>query len=80
MENVFKYFNGFFKGLTGLIMTILGLAIVATLLYGQEALATDLGIDVITNIVGVINGLATQGFVGLIGILIVWNLISGSTK
>mgnify|MGYP000653662661 FL=1 len=79
MENVFKYFNGFFKGLTGLIMTILGLAIVATLLYGQEALAKDLNIDVITNIVGVIKGLATEGFVGLIGILIVWNLISGST-
>ena len=79
MDNVFKYFNGFFKGLTGLIMTILGLAIVATLLYGQEALAKDLNIDVITNIVGVIKGLATQGFVGLIGILIVWNLISGST-
>tara|TARA_B110000881_G_scaffold198979_1_gene196188 strand:+ start:284 stop:529 length:246 start_codon:yes stop_codon:yes gene_type:complete len=79
MDNVFKYFNGFFKGLTGLIMTILGLAIVATLLYGQEALMDDLNIDVIGNIVGVIKGLANQGFVGLIGILIVWNLISGST-
>ena len=27
MDNVFKYFNGFFKGLTGLIMTVLGLGV-----------------------------------------------------
>jgi hypothetical protein len=76
MDGVFKYMNGFFKGLTGLIMTILGLGIAATFLYGQEALMTDMNIDVISNIVGVIKGLAGQGFVGLIGILIVWNLIT----
>ena len=76
MDNVFKYFNGFFKGLTGLIMTILGLGIAATFLYGQDAIANDLNIDVISNITGVINGLATEGFVGLIGILIVWNFIT----
>jgi len=76
MDAVFKYMNGFFKGLTGLIMTILGLGIAATFLYGQEALMNDMSIDVISNIVGVIKGLAAQGFVGLIGILIVWNLIS----
>ena len=77
MDNVFKYFNGFFKGLTGLIMTILGLAIVAALLYGQEKMQADLNIDVVKNITDLISGLAGQGFVGLIGILIVWNLISG---
>ena len=77
MERVFKFMNEFFKGLTGLIMTILGLGIAATFLYGQEPLMDDMKIDVITNIVGVIKGLAAEGFVGLIGILIVWNLISG---
>jgi len=76
MDNVFKYFNGFFKGLTGLIMTILGLAIVASLLYSQEAMKADLGIDVVANITDLIGSLAGSGFVGLIGILIVWNLIS----
>tara|TARA_B110000240_G_C13145022_1_gene302753 strand:+ start:164 stop:400 length:237 start_codon:yes stop_codon:yes gene_type:complete len=76
MDKVFKYFNDFFKGLTGLIMTILGLGIAATFLYGQGAIANDLNIDVISNITGVIKGLAAQGFVGLIAILIVWNLIS----
>ena len=67
--------NGFFKGLTGLIMTILGLAITVTFLYGQGEMA-DMGMDVISNITGVINGLAEMGFVGLIMILIVWNLIT----
>ena len=31
MDNVFKYFNGFFKGLTGLIMTVLGLGVASPL-------------------------------------------------
>ena len=74
MDKVFKYFNDFFKGLTGLIMTVLGLAIAATFLFGADGF---MGMDVIGNIVGVINGLAAEGFVGLIGILIVWSLISG---
>ena len=73
MDNVFKYMNGFVKGLTGFIMTILGLAIVATFLFGADGF---MGLDVISNILGVINGLADAGLVGLIGICIVWNLIS----
>ena len=73
MDNVFKYMNGFVKGLTGFILTILGLAIVATFLFGPDGF---MGLDVISNILGVINGLADAGLVGLIGICIVWNLIS----
>ena len=73
MDSVFKYMNGFVKGLTGFIMTILGLAIVATFLFGADGF---MGLDVIGNILGVINGLADAGLVGLIGICIVWNLIS----
>ena len=34
MDNVFKYFNGFFKGLTGLIMTVLGLGVAVEILFG----------------------------------------------
>ncbi|MDP7568080.1 MAG: hypothetical protein QF383_06785 [Flavobacteriales bacterium] len=55
-------------------MTVLGLAITVTFLFGADGF---MGLDVIGNIVGVINGLAAEGFVGLIGILIVWSLISG---
>ena len=77
MDKVFKYFNDFTKGLTGLIMGLLALSIVADFLFtdaeGNGALA---GIDVIKNITDVVSGFAGGGVVGLIGLLIVWSLIS----
>jgi hypothetical protein len=51
--------NGFFKGLTGLIMTVLGLGIAVEILYGGGAL---MGISVIDNIMAVINGPCTNGW------------------
>ena len=73
MDKVFKYFNDFFKCLVGLIMGLLSLGIVAEFLFGEGAIA---GIDVIGNITGVVTEFAGGGFIGLIGLLIVWNLIS----
>ena len=73
MDKVFKYFNDFFKGLVGLIMGLLSLGIVAEFLFGEGAIA---GIDVIGNITAVVTDFAGGGFIGLIGLLIVWNLIS----
>jgi hypothetical protein len=63
----------FFKGLTGLILTVLGLGVAVEILYGQGAL---MGISVIENVMGVINGLGTSGFAGLVGLLILWNLLT----
>ena len=77
MDKVFKYFNDFFSGLTGLIMGLLTLSIVADFLFtnaaGEGAIP---GIDVIQNITDVVTGFAGGGVVGLIGLLIVWALIS----
>ena len=73
MDKVFKYFNDFFKGLVGLIMGLLALSIVADFLFGPGSID---GINVIENITGVISGFAGDGVIGLIGLLIVWNLIS----
>jgi hypothetical protein len=83
MDKVFKYFNDFTKGLTGLIMGLLTLGIVATFLFGGDGF---FGLDVVGNIAGVLDTLTTQtaadgttaggGVIGLIGLLIVWNLIS----
>ena len=73
MDKVFKYFNDFFKGLVGLIMGLLALSIVADFLFGPGSIE---GINVIENITGVISGFAGDGVIGLIGLLIVWNLIS----
>ena len=73
MDAVFKYMNGFFKGLTGLIMGLLALSIVADFLFGAGSIA---GINVIQNITDIVTGFAGGGIIGLIGLLIVWNLIS----
>ena len=78
MDKVFKYFNDFTKGLTGLIMGLLTLGIVATFLFGTDGF---FGLDVVGNISGVLDTLTNQepdggGVLGLIGLLIVWSLIS----
>ena len=73
MDKVFKYFNDFFKGLVGLIMGLLSLGIVAEFLFGAGAID---GIDVIGNITEVVTNFAEGGFIGLIGLLIVWHLIT----
>ena len=78
MDKVFKYFNDFVKGLTGLIMGLLTLGIVATFLFGGDGF---FGLDVVSNIDSVLDTLTSQGegnggVLGLIGLLIVWSLIS----
>tara|TARA_B000000475_G_C15899439_1_gene407881 strand:- start:104 stop:331 length:228 start_codon:yes stop_codon:yes gene_type:complete len=74
MDKVFKYFNDFVKGLTGLIMGLLTLGIVATFLFGTTGF---FNLDVVQNITDVLTTLTSGGNVlGLIGLLIVWSLIS----
>ena len=78
MDSVFKFMNGFVKSMTGFIMGLLGLAIVATFLFGTAN--GFFGLDVVGNIGAVLDTLTNQatngGMLGLIGLLIVWGLIS----
>ena len=74
MDGVFKYMNGFFKGLSGLIMTVLGLGVAVEILFGGGAM---MGISVIDNVMAVINGLGSAGFAGLVGLCVLWNLLTG---
>ena len=79
MDKVFKYCIDFAKGLTGVIMGLLTLGIVATFLFGADGF---FGLDVVGNIGEVLKGLTSQdaglggGALGLIGLLIVWSLVS----
>ena len=73
MDNVFKYFNGFFKGLTGLIMTVLGLGIAVEILFGSGNM---FGVTVIDNVMNILNDLGSSGFAGLVGICILFSLLS----
>ena len=85
MNKVFGYFNDFVKGLTGLIMGVLGLGVAAQLLFGEVTPATLdapasgglMGLDVIGNIGDVLATVASPGGVlGLVTLLIVWGIIS----
>ena len=73
MDNVFKYFNGFFKGLTGLIMTVLGLGVAVEILFGGGSM---FGLTVIDNVMAVINGLGGAGFAGLVGLCVLFSLLT----
>ena len=73
MDNVFKYFNGFFKGMAGLVMSLLGLGVAVEIAFGGGSL---FGITVIDNIMSVINGLGGAGFAGLVGLCVLWNLLT----
>ena len=73
MDNVFKYFNGFFQGLTGLIMTVLGLGVAVEILFGNGAM---FGITVIDNVTNLINGLGGAGFGGLVAICVLFSLLT----
>ncbi len=72
MDKVFKYFNDFFKGLTGLLMTLLGLAVAIQILFGGAVF----GMDVIGHVSDLITALGDGGFVGLLTLLILYSFLT----
>tara|TARA_B100001175_G_C19056738_1_gene424618 strand:+ start:12 stop:239 length:228 start_codon:yes stop_codon:yes gene_type:complete len=73
MDNVFKYFNGFFQGLTGLIMSVLGLGVAVEILFGSGQM---FGITVVDNVTNLINTLGGAGFGGLVAICVLFSLLT----
>ena len=72
MDKVFKYFNDFFKGLTGLLMTLLGLAVAIQIIFGGAVF----GMDVIGHVSAIITALGDGGFVGLLTLLILYSFLT----
>ena len=66
MENVFNMVNGFVKGLTGVFMGIIPLAILWFVLTGTSVL----GFDVVANITTLLDALVNGGFIGLVVLVI----------
>ena len=66
MENVFKMVNGFLKGLSGVFMGLIPLAILWFVLTGTSVL----GFDVVANMTTLIDMLVNGGFIGLIVLVI----------
>ena len=62
MENVFKMVNGFVKGLSGVFMGLIPLAILWFVLTGTSVL----GFDVVGNMTTLIDMLVNGGFIGLV--------------
>ena len=67
MEKVMNYFTGFFGGLVTILMAILPVAILWQVLTGTMCF----GMDVIANLTAMINSFGTNGFVGLVALIIV---------
>ena len=70
MDNIFKMINGFVGLLTGLVISLLGLAILGELLFGDF-----LGLTVVDNITMLVSDLANGGVVGLIVIAVILMLL-----
>ena len=66
MEHVFNMVNGFVKGLTGVFIGIIPLAILWFVLTGTSVL----GFDVVANITTLLDALVNGGFIGLVVLVI----------
>ena len=66
MEHVFNMVNGFVKGLTGVFMGIIPLAILWFVLTGTSVL----GFDIVGNMTALVYMLVNGGFIGLIVLVI----------
>ena len=66
MKNVFSTVNDFVKGLSGVFMGIIPLAILWFVLTGTSVL----GFDVVSNLTSLIGSLTNGGFIGLVVLVI----------
>jgi ABC-type antimicrobial peptide transport system permease subunit len=71
MENVFNMVNGFVGKMSTLFMTLLSFGIVAEILFGSAVL----GMSVIDNVTELIAAFGNNGVVGLIALIILYNIL-----
>ena len=72
MEHVFNMVNGFIKGLTGVFMGIIPLAILWFVLTGTSVL----GFDIVGNMTALVDMLVNGGFIGLIVLVILMSFFT----
>ena len=72
MENIFSMVNGFFSKMTSLFVGLLSFGVMAEILFG----APVMGMSVIANVMDLINLLGSNGVVGLIALVILYELIN----
>ena len=72
MEHVFNMVNGFVKGLTGVFMGIIPLAILWFVLTGTSVL----GFDIVGNMTTLVDMLVNGGFIGLVVLVILMSFFT----
>lgn len=72
METIFTNIKNFIGNLTGLMMCLLSFGVLAEVLFGGAVL----GMSVIDNVVGLISTLGNNGVVGVIAIVILYELLN----
>ena len=72
MENIFSMVNGFFSKMTSLFVGLLSFGVMAEILFGGPVM----GMSVIANVMDIINLLGNNGVVGLIALVILYELIN----
>lgn len=76
MDNVVKQVHSFVSGLTSIFVSLLGLGVVAGLVFGNTFFVGD----VVGNITALVSGLGGAGLVGLIVAIIVIHLLDPKGK
>ena len=71
MESVFNYATSFFKGMTALFMVLLSFGVMAEIVFGSPVF----GMSVISNVMDLINLLGSNGFVGLVVLIILFKFV-----
>tara|TARA_R100001530_G_scaffold130494_1_gene101478 strand:+ start:2298 stop:2522 length:225 start_codon:yes stop_codon:yes gene_type:complete len=71
MENIFNLVNGFIGKMTSLFVGLLSFGVMAEILFGSPVM----GMSVIGNVMDVISVLGDNGVVGLIALVILYNLL-----
>ena len=72
MENIFSMVSGFFSKMTSLFVGLLSFGVMAEVLFGGPVM----GMSVIANVMDIINLLGNNGVVGLIALVILYELIN----
>tara|TARA_R110002167_G_scaffold58507_5_gene165737 strand:- start:703 stop:927 length:225 start_codon:yes stop_codon:yes gene_type:complete len=72
MENIFSMVSGFFSKMTSLFVGLLSFGVMAEVLFGGPVM----GMSVIANVMDIISLLGNNGVVGLIALVILYELIN----
>tara|TARA_Y100000385_G_C12586777_1_gene422913 strand:- start:105 stop:338 length:234 start_codon:yes stop_codon:yes gene_type:complete len=77
MKAIFEKVNGFVKGLTGILLGVVGLGVA-----GQVVLGDKVGLNVIGNLQGIVDGFVGEGasLAGLITLLVILALIADKSE